>query len=178
MKYGGHTNSRGFTLVELLIAIVVIAVLATITTIAFQGMRARAVDTAIKNDFSRLAKEIKLYQAEHGRLPGVIGGSQGQIDQVRYKPTHSAYSTDVGNLYVCFGGSWGQTPNKDTHGFRALDATGKHHVWRSDLGHYYGPETWPGHSCGELVNGGAYMFVVGRNTGNANPANGWTTSFR
>lgn len=175
MKRDG--KKHGFTLVELLIVIVVIAILAAITVVAFNGIRARAIDTSVKNDFASLAKEIKLYQATNDRLPAVIGGSQGQIDQIRFSPTESAYDKTVSNLLVCFGGSWGQTPTKNTYGFRALDSNGRHHVWRSDLGHYYGPDTWPGHNCSELVNGGAWMFVVGRNAGDDSRQR-WTTSFR
>lgn len=42
-----HQSSRGFTIVELLIVIVVIAVLAAITTVAFNGIQKRAGDSAI-----------------------------------------------------------------------------------------------------------------------------------
>lgn len=174
MSQGG--KSTGFTLVELLIAIVVIAILAAVSVVAFNGIRSRAIDTAVKNDFDNLAKQIKLYQAANGHLPAIVGGSQGQIDEVRYKPTKSAYSQSSNNFFVCFAGSWGQTPSKDIYGFRAVDTTGKVHLWRSDRGHTYGGEL-TGHLCTELVNGGGYQFVTGRNAGD-DGSQRWTTSFR
>lgn len=174
MHSGG--SRRGFTLVELLIAIVVIAILAAITVVAFRGIQERAIDAAIKNDFAGLNKQIRLYQAINGRLPGVIGGSQGQIDQVRFKPTRAAYDQSTSNFFVCFGGSWGQTPSKDTYGFRALSINGTHHAWRSDIGYFEDPDPWA-INCGELVNGGGWMFVTGRNSGDDSRER-WTTTFR
>lgn len=43
-------NKNGFTIVELLIVIVVIGILAAITLVAYNGIQARANDTAIKSD--------------------------------------------------------------------------------------------------------------------------------
>lgn len=57
---------RGFTIVELLIVIVVIAVLASIATAAYTNISARARDSIRKQDLSSLAKAIQLYHAEVG----------------------------------------------------------------------------------------------------------------
>ena len=62
-------DSRGFTIVELLIVIVVIAILAAITIVAYNGIQNRANDSTVSSDFSGMAKKIALYQADNGQYP-------------------------------------------------------------------------------------------------------------
>lgn len=54
-------QKRGFTIVELLIVIVVIAILAAITIVAYNGVQQRAHDTKRKNDMATLAKLMNIY---------------------------------------------------------------------------------------------------------------------
>lgn len=55
----------GFTIVELLIVIVVIAILAAITIVAYNGIQARARDNVRKQDLAYLAKALKLYAVDN-----------------------------------------------------------------------------------------------------------------
>lgn len=64
-----QAKSKGFTIVELLIVIVVIAILAAITTIAFSGMQQRAKTTAKVSTVQQAAKLVQLYQTSHGNYP-------------------------------------------------------------------------------------------------------------
>ena len=64
MKRGQSTN--GFTIVELLIVIVVIAILAAITVVAFNGVQARARDSERKTELSSLRKALHYYYADRG----------------------------------------------------------------------------------------------------------------
>lgn len=59
----------GFTIVELLIVIVVIGILAAITVVAFNGMRARAVYSQQASDISSNLKKIQAFKAEYDRWP-------------------------------------------------------------------------------------------------------------
>lgn len=61
---------RGFTIVELLIVIVVIAILAAITIVAYNGVQARAYFSSYRSDITALDKAIKLYYADKGVYPG------------------------------------------------------------------------------------------------------------
>ena len=63
--------SRGFTIVELLIAIVVIAILAAITIVAYNGIQQRAKNTQTISAITAYAKAIKLYEADKGDLGGL-----------------------------------------------------------------------------------------------------------
>ena len=59
-------RQHGFTIVELLIVIVVIAILAAITVVAYNGIQARARDNIRMADLSSLVKAIRLYAVDNG----------------------------------------------------------------------------------------------------------------
>ncbi|MGB4957260.1 MAG: type II secretion system protein, partial [Candidatus Saccharimonas sp.] len=56
----------GFTIVELLIVIVVIAILAAIMIVAFNGVQQRARDSRRMQDLAALSKATKLYAVDNG----------------------------------------------------------------------------------------------------------------
>jgi len=62
-------KSKGFTIVELLIVIVVIAILAAITIVAYNGIQARAHTTAQKTTAENLAKKMEAYNAVNNAYP-------------------------------------------------------------------------------------------------------------
>lgn len=72
-------SKPGFTIVELLIVIVVIAILAAITVVAYNGIQNRAKDTARIQLINDIAKALDLYKADTGRYPAVLdaAGSEG-----------------------------------------------------------------------------------------------------
>lgn len=57
---------KGFTIVELLIVIVVIAILAAITIVAFNGIQERARASALQSDVSQALKKIEAYRVSSG----------------------------------------------------------------------------------------------------------------
>ncbi|GAA1817325.1 type II secretion system protein [Nesterenkonia flava] len=59
----------GFTIIELLIVIVVIAILAAITVVAYNGMQQRARISAIGQEAAAWDKTIRMYQAATGEWP-------------------------------------------------------------------------------------------------------------
>ena len=56
----------GFTIVELLIVIVIIAILAAITIVAYNGIQDRARSSAAASSSSQAAKKIKVWQVDNG----------------------------------------------------------------------------------------------------------------
>ncbi len=60
---------KGFTLVEILIVISVIAILAAISIVGYNGMTARARDAKRKAEVDMIVDRYKAYAAKHGALP-------------------------------------------------------------------------------------------------------------
>lgn len=68
-------TSRGFTIVELLIVIVVIAILAAITVVAYNGIQKRASDAQRRSDLTAIAKALELYYIDNNRYPAGSGST-------------------------------------------------------------------------------------------------------
>ena len=67
--------SSGFTIVELLIVIVVIAILAAISVVAFGGIQERARNSQRLSDASSVIKLIQSYKAANDALPFTTNGN-------------------------------------------------------------------------------------------------------
>ena len=62
-------KNQGFTIVELLIVVVVIAILAAITIVSYNGITNRANASSAKSVSASMQKKVELYQADKGRYP-------------------------------------------------------------------------------------------------------------
>lgn len=73
-----RTNKRGFTIVELLIVIVVIAILAAISIVAYNGIQQRARDSERQSDINVMQKQLELFYVDKGYYPlteSLLGGN-------------------------------------------------------------------------------------------------------
>lgn len=70
-----NPNYYGFTIVELLVVIVVIAILATITIVSFTGILQKATASSLQSDLSNASKLLKMYYTDHGVYPVIPEGS-------------------------------------------------------------------------------------------------------
>ena len=82
-----HKRHSGFTIVELLIVIVVIAILAAITIVSYRGINDRAQTSALTNDLSAAAKRMELARVDNGEqypsaLPAGVSASPGNVLQL------------------------------------------------------------------------------------------------
>src|SRR5680860_1298496 len=64
-----YTRDSGFTIVELLIVIIVIAILATLVITAYNGVQTKAKNTKTIAAVEAWAKAISLYHADTGNWP-------------------------------------------------------------------------------------------------------------
>ncbi len=73
-------SGSGFTIVELLIVIVVIAILAAITIVAYNGITQQAKDSELLARVDAYTKILKLYKAQNGSFPAINAGESGSAN--------------------------------------------------------------------------------------------------
>lgn len=70
-------KQKGFTIVELLIVIVVIAILASLSIVAFNGVQVRARNTQTISATKEYIKAVHMYAADNGSYPNISGACLG-----------------------------------------------------------------------------------------------------
>lgn len=88
-------------MVELLIVIVVIAILATISVVAYTGVQARARNSQRSQDIAQLAKALELYYNDNGQYPASSGSTT--INAAWSTTADSSWSTVVTALSTYMG---------------------------------------------------------------------------
>lgn len=79
-KHSSRTNTSAFTIVELLIVIVVIAILAAISIVAYNGIQERARASSVSTALSQASKKLALLL----------------VDDTTYPATPAAFFTEIG----------------------------------------------------------------------------------
>ena len=97
-----YVKKYGFTIVELLIVIVVIAILATISITAYTNFQQRAKNTAIINAASQSLKTIQAYIVEHGTYPlkswSCITSDSGCHTNGSVQSVHATFDTNMSTI--------------------------------------------------------------------------------
>ncbi len=105
----GNTKERNaFTIVELLIVIVIIAILAAITIIGYSVVIRNANDKSVQTDLQKLGDVVKLSLLDNQIVPqgGMTSGGVGTattFSGITFHPIPGAYDKSVSNLYYCEG---------------------------------------------------------------------------
>ena len=68
-----HRYSRAFTLLELLVTILIIAVLMSVAFPVFQTVQNQARKTQARSDLTQIVIAVSAFYTEYGRYPGVTG---------------------------------------------------------------------------------------------------------
>jgi prepilin-type N-terminal cleavage/methylation domain-containing protein len=139
-------KQKGFTIVELLIVVVVIAILATITVVAYNGIRQRTETAAQESDLVTYQKAILAARNNTGLVlryitgstyslnPCVSAGSNPSALEPRELPTsHACWTTYYANLTAI-----GNAANMNLDGLRKGDFRGNP----------YGLDENEGETCG------------------------------
>jgi len=97
-------SSQGFTIVELLIVVVVIAILAAITIVAYNGVTKRAAESAMQTSIKQIGTSIGVYKIDNSTYPSslaVLG-----IDESLYSNKDSLWAyTTTGETFCLSTGS-------------------------------------------------------------------------
>ncbi|MGV9001730.1 MAG: type IV pilin protein [Candidatus Saccharimonadaceae bacterium] len=64
-----NRSRQGFTIVELLIVIVVIAILAAITIVSYAGIQGRAYAVSVQSDIHNAGEQIEIFKLDNGYYP-------------------------------------------------------------------------------------------------------------
>lgn len=72
-------KDKGFTLVELLVVMAILAVLVTLIAGGFRTAQMRGRDAKRKSDLKELANSLELYFSDHRAYPSVEGDTAGRI---------------------------------------------------------------------------------------------------
>ena len=68
-------RSGGFTVVELLVVIVIVALLAMATVVSYRGLQDRSKDSIRVQDAAMIVRALELYNARYGNFPNEQGSS-------------------------------------------------------------------------------------------------------
>ncbi|MGV9001988.1 MAG: carbohydrate binding domain-containing protein [Candidatus Saccharimonadaceae bacterium] len=89
---GMGIHQKGFTIVELLIVVVVIAILAAVTVVAYNGVTQRAKASAVQSAASQAMKKLATYAIENDAFPttlDTIGINSSSGIAYQYTPNNS-----------------------------------------------------------------------------------------
>src|SRR5690606_16479945 len=81
MSLPNTRTRRGFTLLELLLVLVILAVLAALVVPKFTGRSQQARETAAKTDISNISLALDSFEIDNGRLPTTEEGLKALVTQ-------------------------------------------------------------------------------------------------
>lgn len=151
--------NRGFTIVELLIVIVVIAILAAISIVSYNGIRERTNNTQTATAVSSYVKALNMYRTDKGEYPDFDFCLGMQYDA---NGCRSNISGMVNNKFIntvslrpYFGGSVPEPAKTATFTSGSFQIKGAFYIWKST---YYNAD---GAAFGVIIHGSSCPEIGG-----------------
>jgi prepilin-type N-terminal cleavage/methylation domain-containing protein len=128
--------NRGFTIVEMLIVIAVIAVLAAIVLVGYGAVVNNAHDASVKSDLQKIDDAFKLFALDS---EGIFPDSYAELAGLGIKIAPDSYDAETkANMYVCI------NPTASEYAVIAMSRSQKRFVVQSESGisEYTGSVVW------------------------------------
>ena len=140
---------RGFTLIEVLIVVVILAVLATIVISQFGASTRDAKESTLKFNLHTMHAQIGVYRLQHlGTFPDVLGeAASGYLPQLTNR-TNAMGKTGTDPLDYPFGPYFDEVPTNPFNGDNSV-VRGTGTAGDGSSGWQYDPATgeiWPNHA--------------------------------
>jgi len=97
-----NRNKRGFTLVELMVVAIIVAILAAVAIPLMRGNTERAAATEGQAGISAIRTACRAYLAEHGEYPNGIAVTA--LPGLQQKDLNGTYFNDGSYVYAAAGG--------------------------------------------------------------------------
>lgn len=143
---------KGFTLIEILISIAIIAILTAVGIVSYVSINKNARDAKRRGDIEQIRSALELYRSDKGYYPSIGNGSwvdASQLDTYATTPSDGLVDTYLPSIP--------SDPHGDTspYKYKATNVS-------ATTGYYYGycieavTEGFSSDSCGSLETGYTY----------------------
>ena len=124
-----NRKAHGFTIVELLIVIVVIAILAAIAIAAYTNIQDRANDAVVQQNLRDAMNKLRVYEAAKGvtPIPNSSSGSELTVAMEGFSVSRNAYVTGNNFIYC-------RDSTSGVYGIGARSKSGRSFVYSSTDG--------------------------------------------
>jgi len=114
-------SEKGFTLVELMIVIIILAVLTGIAVPSYMALRNRARESATESEMKNIATALELHQADIESYPAAIGSIAPYMNPI---PAKDDWGTDYLYTPDATGSSYTLDSNGADKGWTGTDKAG------------------------------------------------------
>jgi general secretion pathway protein G len=88
-------NTKGFTLLELLVSATIIGVLTIIGVVSYGSVNKRSRDVKRKSDLEQIRSALEMYRSDNGFYPAANGGSWGVASNLSSSLVTSNYTPSI-----------------------------------------------------------------------------------